>query len=340
MGTGRASDFARQLRAKQKARRVYGTMERQFRRYYETSQTRRGLTGLNLLQILESRLDNVVFRLGFASSRSQARLLVTHGHFTVNDRRTDVPSMILKEGGRGAAISFNVADDQQAGQAISKIISDFGKLDVLVNNAGIAGPTARVEDIRLELSVQIERLGEQAKVAERFQALQAFGFRNVVRLPSTMVQLRGGEDMREITALAEDADGTLWVADRADSRVLVFFDPKTPDPAVGMPAANLVLGQDGFEVGGAAAGALQFGEFQLFSDFDQGLLFLSITMAMVSAACSAPCSSSSAGRAGGAPPDARGRRASTRERSHTWGAEPPFRFLPLPLPCRALYSGT
>ncbi len=98
MGTGRVSDFARQLRAKQKARRIYGVMERQFRRYYDTAITRRGLTGLNLLQILESRLDNVVFRLGFASSRSQARLLVSHGHFTVNGRRTDVPSMLLSEG--------------------------------------------------------------------------------------------------------------------------------------------------------------------------------------------------------------------------------------------------
>jgi small subunit ribosomal protein S4 len=98
MGTGRASDFARQLRAKQKARRIYGVLERQFRRYYDTANARRGLTGLNLLQILESRLDNVVYRLGFASSRSQARLLVTHGHFTVNGRRSDVPSMILYEG--------------------------------------------------------------------------------------------------------------------------------------------------------------------------------------------------------------------------------------------------
>ena len=97
-GSGRESDYLRQLRAKQRARRVYGILERQFRRYYEVALQRRGLTGLNLLQILESRLDNVVYRLGFASSRSQARLLVTHGHFTVNERRTDVPSMILKEG--------------------------------------------------------------------------------------------------------------------------------------------------------------------------------------------------------------------------------------------------
>ena len=97
-GTGRESDFSRQLRAKQKARRVYGILERQFHRYYEVSLQRRGLTGLNLLQILESRLDNVIYRLGFATSRAQARLLVTHGHFTVNGRRTDIPSMLLSQG--------------------------------------------------------------------------------------------------------------------------------------------------------------------------------------------------------------------------------------------------
>src|SRR5215208_7542748 len=96
--SGRESDHLRQLRAKQRARRVYGVLERQFRRYYEIALQRRGLTGLNLLQILESRLDNVVYRLGFAVNRAQARLLVTHGHFAVNGRRTDVPSMLLKEG--------------------------------------------------------------------------------------------------------------------------------------------------------------------------------------------------------------------------------------------------
>src|SRR5512137_2119770 len=92
------SDYLRQLRAKQRARRVYGILERQFRRYYEVALQRHGITGLNLLQILESRLDNVIYRLGFASNRAQARLLVTHGHFTVNGRRTDVPSMLLREG--------------------------------------------------------------------------------------------------------------------------------------------------------------------------------------------------------------------------------------------------
>ncbi len=92
----RESDFSRQLRAKQKARRIYDISERQFRRYYATAQQRRGLTGLNLLQILESRLDNVVYRRGYAASRAQARMLVTHGHFNVNNRRTDVPSVIVK----------------------------------------------------------------------------------------------------------------------------------------------------------------------------------------------------------------------------------------------------
>jgi small subunit ribosomal protein S4 len=91
----RESDFSRQLRAKQKARRIYDISERQFRRYFAEAQLQRGLTGLNLIQILESRLDNVVYRLGYAASRAQARMLVTHGHFNVNGRRTNVPSMIL-----------------------------------------------------------------------------------------------------------------------------------------------------------------------------------------------------------------------------------------------------
>lgn len=94
----RESDFGAQLRAKQKARRVYGILERQFRRYYKQALKTRGLTGLSLLQILESRLDNVIYRLGYASSRAQARQLVAHGHFIVNGHRTNVPSMQIKPG--------------------------------------------------------------------------------------------------------------------------------------------------------------------------------------------------------------------------------------------------
>lgn len=88
----RVSDYGKQLRAKQKARREYGVFERQFRRYYSEALRVRGLTGMNLLQKLETRLDNVVYRLGFASSRAQARQLVNHGHFTVNGNRADIPS--------------------------------------------------------------------------------------------------------------------------------------------------------------------------------------------------------------------------------------------------------
>jgi small subunit ribosomal protein S4 len=92
----RTSDYARQLREKQKARRIYGVLERQFRRYYREAERRSGLTGENLLVVLESRLDNVVYRLGFADSRAQARQLVQHGHFVVNGYRTSVPSYIVR----------------------------------------------------------------------------------------------------------------------------------------------------------------------------------------------------------------------------------------------------
>jgi len=92
------SDYALQLRAKQKARRVYGIYERQFRRYFRDAQRQKGLTGLNLLIMLETRLDNVVYRLGFASSRAQARQLVQHGHFGVNGHKTNIPSYLVKPG--------------------------------------------------------------------------------------------------------------------------------------------------------------------------------------------------------------------------------------------------
>jgi small subunit ribosomal protein S4 len=94
----RASDYSRQLREKQKARRIYGVLERQFRRYYREALRRPGMTGENLLVILECRLDNVVYRMGFADSRAQARQLVQHGHFDLNGRRTNIPSALLKPG--------------------------------------------------------------------------------------------------------------------------------------------------------------------------------------------------------------------------------------------------
>ncbi len=92
------SDYALQLREKQKVRRIYGVMERQFRRYYREALRRTGHTGQALLQILERRLDNVIFRMGFSESRAQARQLILHGHFDVNGRKTNVPSFLVKPG--------------------------------------------------------------------------------------------------------------------------------------------------------------------------------------------------------------------------------------------------
>lgn len=92
------SDYALQLRAKQKAKRVYGIFERQFRRYFRDAERRRGLTGMNLLILLESRLDSVVYRLGLAASRPQARQLVRHGQFEVNGRKVNIPSYLVEPG--------------------------------------------------------------------------------------------------------------------------------------------------------------------------------------------------------------------------------------------------
>ena len=94
----RFSDRALQLREKQKARYTYGTLERQFRKTFTNAERQAGITGENLLVLLERRLDNVVYRLGFADSRSQARQLVRHGHILLNGHKTDIPSCLVKEG--------------------------------------------------------------------------------------------------------------------------------------------------------------------------------------------------------------------------------------------------
>lgn len=95
---GRASDYLLQLREKQKARRIYGVMERQFRRYFNRAEKQVGRTGYVLLTLLERRLDNIVYRLGIASSRAQARQLVQHGHVMLNGRKTNVPSALVSPG--------------------------------------------------------------------------------------------------------------------------------------------------------------------------------------------------------------------------------------------------
>ncbi|HET9300547.1 MAG TPA: 30S ribosomal protein S4 [Candidatus Polarisedimenticolaceae bacterium] len=93
-----------QLREKQKVKRIYGVLERQFRNYFAKASQRKGITGANLLQMLERRMDNVVYRLGFASSRAMARQLVAHGHFLVNGKRVDIPAALV---GVGALVSLS-----------------------------------------------------------------------------------------------------------------------------------------------------------------------------------------------------------------------------------------
>ena len=128
----RPSERGLQLREKQKARYSYGILERQFRRLFSEAQRQPGITGENLLVLLERRLDNVVYRLGFADSRAQARQIVQHGHILLNERKTDIPSCLVKE---GDTISWKSASTkteyyQQLVQSItSKLVLNWLSLD-------------------------------------------------------------------------------------------------------------------------------------------------------------------------------------------------------------------
>ena len=97
-GRSKFSEYAIQLREKQKVKRMYGLMEKQFRRYFHMAETARGITGELLLLFLERRLDNMIYRMGFATSRAEARQLIRHGHFLVDGRKVDIPSYLLRPG--------------------------------------------------------------------------------------------------------------------------------------------------------------------------------------------------------------------------------------------------
>jgi len=119
-GRKKTSEYATQLRAKQTAKRYYGVLESQFASYFEKAAAKSGITGENLLQILESRLDNVVYRLGWASSRKEARQLVRHGHFVVNGSKANIPSILLKVGDTVA-----VAEKSRSNDKIKAVIEQF-----------------------------------------------------------------------------------------------------------------------------------------------------------------------------------------------------------------------
>jgi small subunit ribosomal protein S4 len=121
LGRAKRSAYSEQLREKQKAKRIYGLLENQFRRYFERAERDKGVTGDNLLRLLERRLDNVVFRLGFAASRSEARQVVTHGHVQVNGRKVSLPSFLVKVGDQvqlraSSTMQQRVADNLSAGR--------------------------------------------------------------------------------------------------------------------------------------------------------------------------------------------------------------------------------
>lgn len=147
------SEYGIQLREKQKVRRYYGVLEAQFAHYYELAERKPGMTGENLLKILESRLDNVVYRMGFASSRAEARQLVVHGHFTVNGKRVDIPSYLIKEGDVVA-----ICEKSRTSDKVKAVLEANGArptpLWIEVNRDAFEGKVVRMparEDIDLEV---------------------------------------------------------------------------------------------------------------------------------------------------------------------------------------------
>ena len=152
-GRKKTSEYGMQLRAKQLTRRYYGVLESQFRDYYEMATKMEGKTGEDLLSLLESRLDNVVYRLGWASSRAEARQLVVHGHYTVNGKRVDIPSYLVKVGeviaikeGSKSSAKFAAINETNAARPLPKWLEK----DAEGANGKVIAAPAR-EDIDLEV---------------------------------------------------------------------------------------------------------------------------------------------------------------------------------------------
>ena len=145
-----------QLREKQKAKNIYGVLESQFRRYFERAEREKGITGENLLKLLERRLDNVVFRLGMAASRREARQMVGHGHFQVNGRKVSVPSYIVRMGETvqlrpSSKLAERVADNLGAGRAV---VPPWLEVDMNDKKGTVRGMPVR-EDIQIPVQEQL-----------------------------------------------------------------------------------------------------------------------------------------------------------------------------------------
>ena len=152
-GRQKFSEYGQQLREKQKARRIYGVFERQFRRYFKEADRRRGVTGEILLQLLESRLDSVVYRMGLARSRSEARQLINHGHFQVNGRKVDIPSFLTRIGDEVA-----VREKSRAKPVFKQIIEEHDQQGIVdwleVDSQKLQGKVIRIPQ-REEIDVPV-----------------------------------------------------------------------------------------------------------------------------------------------------------------------------------------
>ncbi len=159
-GRKKTSEYGLQMRAKQMTRRYYGVLESQFRKYYDTAAKKRGKTGEEMLILLERRLDNVIFRLGWADSRPQARQMVTHGHIAVNGKRVDIPSFLVKAGDMVSMMensrkkdSFKAIVEANAARPVPKWLeSDHEKVEGKV----IAMPTREEIDLPVDETLIVE----------------------------------------------------------------------------------------------------------------------------------------------------------------------------------------
>jgi small subunit ribosomal protein S4 len=153
-GYRKLSDYGLQLREKQKVRKTYGLVERQFRRYFHEAERSKGITGEMLLQLLESRLDNVAYRMGFTSNRRKARQLISHGHFRVNGKKVNIPSYIVKGG--------DLVEVKETSRDIPEIIDSLSKVEhrgipawVEVDSANFKGKVLHVPS-RDEIQLPIQ----------------------------------------------------------------------------------------------------------------------------------------------------------------------------------------
>jgi small subunit ribosomal protein S4 len=156
LNRGKLTPFGIQLREKQKAKRIYGVLESQFRRYFRMAEGEKGITGENLLRQLERRLDNVVYRLGLAASRREARLMVAHGHFQVNGRKVSIPSYLVRVGDvvqlrSTSKLSARIDDNATAGRGQ---VPPWLELD-LGERKGVVRSLPLREDIQIQVAEQL-----------------------------------------------------------------------------------------------------------------------------------------------------------------------------------------